>query len=163
MNCLPCIYIYTLKKIHGSSTCSRGQMKTRTGSRKSRGSLSRSKLHPDLYVFRTHPNLDGRPSGSAQPVAVGREAHGADVVTSIQSVQVLALVQVPQHGLPVLLGREGRAACEHLAFGGLLSQRSTENHAKDTTVITKNKFQNLPNCTREKKLCTLCKVALGYF
>lgn len=120
-----CVYIY--KKIDGSSTGSRGQLNTRTGSRKSKGSLSHSKLHPDLYVFITHPNLDGRPSGSTQPVAVGREAHGADVVTSIQSVQVLALVQVPQHGLPVLLGREVRAACEHLALGPFFPKEHRES------------------------------------
>ena len=69
-----------------------------------------------MSVPSTYPDLDGRPSGSAQPVAVGGEAHGADVIASIQSVQVLALIQVPQHGLSFLLGREGRTASEHFGL-----------------------------------------------
>lgn len=50
----------------------------------------------------THPDLDARSSGGTQPVAVGAEAKGVDGVTTVQGVKVLALVQVPQHGLPIL-------------------------------------------------------------
>ncbi|GIL85543.1 hypothetical protein Vretifemale_14047, partial [Volvox reticuliferus] len=56
------------------------------------------------------PDLDGRLGGSAQPVAVRREAQAMDDVTGIQAVQALALSQVPQHGNAVLAaGRAQRA------------------------------------------------------
>jgi hypothetical protein len=48
------------------------------------------------------PNLDAGGSGSAQPVAVGGEDEGVDGVTSLQGVQVLAFVEVPEHGDTVL-------------------------------------------------------------
>ena len=48
-------------------------------------------------------------SGSAQPVAVRREHEGVDDVTSLERVQVLALVEVPKHGDAVLAaGRRER-------------------------------------------------------
>lgn len=50
----------------------------------------------------TYPDLDAGPGGCAEPVAVGAEAEGVDDVPSIQRVEVFALVEVPQHGLPVL-------------------------------------------------------------
>lgn len=40
---------------------------------------------------------DGRGGGSAQPVAVGREDEGVDLITSGERVEVLGLVQVPEH------------------------------------------------------------------
>jgi len=43
----------------------------------------------------------GRGSG-AQPVSVGGENKGMDLITGVQRVQVLRLVQVPQHGGSVL-------------------------------------------------------------
>lgn len=47
--------------------------------------------------------------GSAQPVAVWREDEGVDLVTGLEGVEVLGLVQVPQHGGSVLAtgGAEG--------------------------------------------------------
>ena len=45
---------------------------------------------------------DVRSGGSAQPVTVGREYEGVDLVTGVERVQVLGLIQVPQHGGPVL-------------------------------------------------------------
>jgi len=48
------------------------------------------------------PDLDDGSGGGAQPVAVGREAQGVDDVIVVQSVQVLAVIQVPEHGLGVL-------------------------------------------------------------
>lgn len=45
---------------------------------------------------------DAGGGGSAQPVAVWREDESVDLVTGGQRVQVLALVQVPQHGGTVL-------------------------------------------------------------
>jgi hypothetical protein len=48
---------------------------------------------------------DARRSGGAQPVAVGREDESVDLVTGVERVQVLALVQVPEHGGAVLATR----------------------------------------------------------
>ena len=45
---------------------------------------------------------DAGGGGSAQPVAVGREDKGVDLVTGGERVQVLGLVQVPEHGGTVL-------------------------------------------------------------
>lgn len=53
-----------------------------------------------------YPDLDAWSSGSAQPVAVGAEAEGIDDVTPIQSVEVFAFIQVPQHGLAILEGEK---------------------------------------------------------
>jgi hypothetical protein len=58
---------------------------------------------------------DAGGGGGAQPVAVGREDKGVDLVTGGQRVEVLGLVQVPQHGGSVLatggaqgaIGRDG--------------------------------------------------------
>ncbi len=47
-------------------------------------------------------HLDAGLCGSAQPVAVGGEAQSMDDITSIQTVQPLALCQIPQHGNTVL-------------------------------------------------------------
>jgi len=48
------------------------------------------------------PNLDRWASGSAQPVAVGGEAKGVDGVGMIQSVQMFAIIEIPQHCFGVL-------------------------------------------------------------
>jgi hypothetical protein len=47
-------------------------------------------------------DLDTRRSRSAQPVTVGREHEGVDGVAGLERVEVLALVQVPEHGDAVL-------------------------------------------------------------
>jgi hypothetical protein len=48
-------------------------------------------------------------SGSAEPVSVGREDKGVDLVAGVEGVQVLGLVEVPEHGGTVLAtgGAEG--------------------------------------------------------
>ena len=56
---------------------------------------------------------DGAGGGSAQPVAVGREDKGVDLVTGGERVQVLGLVQVPEHGGTVLA-----TGCAERAVGG---------------------------------------------
>lgn len=56
----------------------------------------------DLALLLEVEDDDARGGGSAQPVAVGREDESVDLVTGGQRVQVLALVQVPQHGGTVL-------------------------------------------------------------
>ena len=45
---------------------------------------------------------DATGSGGAEPVAVGREDEGVDLITSVQGVQVLRLVQIPEHGSSIL-------------------------------------------------------------
>lgn len=45
---------------------------------------------------------DAGSSGSAEPVAVGGEDESVDLVIGVQGVEVLGLVQVPQHGGTVL-------------------------------------------------------------
>lgn len=67
-----------------------------------RGVKSPERPIPAQQGAPAHPDLDAGPGGSAEPVAVGAEAQGVDDVTAVQRVQVLALVQVPQHGLAVL-------------------------------------------------------------
>merc|ERR1712126_309510 len=48
------------------------------------------------------PDLDGGSCGCAQPVAVGGEGERVDGVSMVQGVQVLPIIQVPEHGLGVL-------------------------------------------------------------
>lgn len=45
---------------------------------------------------------DAAGGGGAKPVSVGGENEGVDLITSVQGVEVLRLVQVPQHGGSVL-------------------------------------------------------------
>ena len=47
-------------------------------------------------------DLDAAGSGSTKPVTVGGEDEGVDDVTSFERVEVLALVEVPEHGDTVL-------------------------------------------------------------
>jgi len=51
------------------------------------------------------PDLDSIVSGSAQPVSVGAEDEGVDDVSSVEGVEVLALVEIPQAGCSVLATR----------------------------------------------------------
>lgn len=52
---------------------------------------------------------DAGGGGGAQPVAVGREDKGVDLIAGGEGVEVLGLVQVPEHGGSVLAagGAEG--------------------------------------------------------
>jgi len=56
------------------------------------------------------PDLDGKGSSGAQPIAVGGEAQGVDGVSSIKRVKVLALLEIPQHGSVVLSTRRAERA-----------------------------------------------------
>lgn len=47
------------------------------------------------------PDLDGGVGGGAQPVSVGGEDEGVDGVSSIEGVQVLALIEIPKAGSSV--------------------------------------------------------------
>lgn len=55
-----------------------------------------------MWCAVTYPDFDGVAGGSAEPVSVWREAKGVDVVSAVQGVQVLVVVQVPEHSLAVL-------------------------------------------------------------
>jgi len=48
---------------------------------------------------------DAARGGSAKPVSVGGENEGVDLITGVQGVQVLRLVQVPEHGSSILSTR----------------------------------------------------------
>jgi hypothetical protein len=48
------------------------------------------------------PDLDARSGGSAEPVTVRREHKGVDNVTSLERVQVLRVVKIPEHDNTVL-------------------------------------------------------------
>ena len=53
-------------------------------------------------------DFDAGRGSCAQPVPVGREDEGVDDVTSLKGVEVLPLVQVPEHGNAVLATRCGK-------------------------------------------------------
>jgi hypothetical protein len=50
-------------------------------------------------------NDDTAGSGSAEPVSVGGEDEGVDLITGVQGVEVLRLVQIPEHGGSILSTR----------------------------------------------------------
>lgn len=56
----------------------------------------------DLALLLKVEDDDGAGGGGAEPVAVGGEDEGVDLVTGGERVQVLGLVQVPEHGGTVL-------------------------------------------------------------
>ncbi len=56
------------------------------------------------------PDLDGGAGGNAEPVLVWREAERVDDVVVVKGVQVLALGQIPEHGLKVLATRGAQRA-----------------------------------------------------
>merc|ERR1719378_1157648 len=70
------------------------------------------------------PDLNDGPGGGAQPVAVGREAQGVDDVIVVQGVQVLAIIQIPEHGLGVL------------AAGGAQGTVGAHGHGVQVAVVT---------------------------
>lgn len=81
---------------------------SRPGQRDALGLATSGKLGAQVVddgLAQQVPNLDGSGRGSAQPVAVGRENQGIDAITSLQRVQVLGVVQVPQHDSAVLASR----------------------------------------------------------
>lgn len=55
-------------------------------------------------------DLDAAGSGSAQPVSVGAEHQGVDGIAGLERVQVLAIVQVPEHGNTILATRGGEGS-----------------------------------------------------
>lgn len=63
----------------------------------------------DLALLLEVEDGDAGGSGGAEPVAVGGEDKGVDLVTGVEGVEVLGLVEVPEHGDTVLAtgGAEG--------------------------------------------------------
>lgn len=55
-------------------------------------------------------DLDARRGRGAEPVAVGREDERVDVVAGLERVEVLALVEVPEHRDAVLAARRAERA-----------------------------------------------------
>ena len=55
-------------------------------------------------------DFDAAGGGSTEPVTVGREDKGIDDVTGLEGVEVLALVQIPEHGDAILSTRSGKGA-----------------------------------------------------
>merc|ERR1719468_1245607 len=56
------------------------------------------------------PDLDGGATGGAQPVPVRREHQGVDDVMVLQSVEMLVVSKVPEHGLAVLASTGAQGA-----------------------------------------------------
>lgn len=62
----------------------------------------------------SYPDLDGRSSSSAKPVSVRTEAQTVDGISVIQSIQVLVVIKIPEHGLGILAtGGAQRAVRRH--------------------------------------------------
>lgn len=50
----------------------------------------------------SYPDFDGRSGRGAEPVPIRREAQSIDDVVMVQGVEMLLIMQIPQHGLRVL-------------------------------------------------------------
>lgn len=55
-----------------------------------------------MTVSSSYPDLDAGPCSGTEPVSVRTEAESVDDITTIQRVQMLSFIQIPQHGLSVL-------------------------------------------------------------
>jgi len=77
-----------------------------------KGSLITFGLRDNKKTLERHiyPDLNGRSESSTKPVTVGGEAQGSDDVIVVKGVQMLAIVQVPKHGLAVLASRRAQRA-----------------------------------------------------
>ena len=64
------------------------------------GNLRPEVLHQVLAL--QVPHLDGGAAGGAEPVPVGGEGEAVDGVAAVQGVQVLPVIQIPEHGAGVL-------------------------------------------------------------
>ena len=58
--------------------------------------------HGSETMHVSYPDLNCWSSSSTQPVPIGTEAQSVDLLSSIQCVQMLALIQIPQHGFTIL-------------------------------------------------------------
>lgn len=74
----------------------------RSGNLELKISFAEQPVNGNEVEKRQYPDLDGGAGGCAEPVSVRAEAESVDGVATIQSVQVLPFIQIPQHGLPVL-------------------------------------------------------------
>ena len=85
------------------------------------GDLGPEVLHQVLAL--QVPDLDAGPGGGAQPVPVGREGEAVDGVAAVQGVQVLPVIQIPEHGAGVLAtaGAQGTVGgeCDGVKISGV--------------------------------------------
>lgn len=51
------------------------------------------------------PDLDAGARGNAETVLVRTEAQGIDDIPTIQHIKVFAFIEIPQHGLAILVSR----------------------------------------------------------
>lgn len=72
------------------------------------------------------PNDDTRVCTSAEPVAVGGKDEGVDDVTSVEGVEVLAFVKVPEHGNTVLSTRGAKGTVGRNSDGVDVTRVSSE-------------------------------------
>lgn len=56
-----------------------------------------SEIRNNVLAFQI-PDFDSGVGSSAQPITIWRESEGVDNVISVQGVQVLSFVEVPEHG-----------------------------------------------------------------
>jgi hypothetical protein len=64
----------------------------------------------DLALLLEIENDDAASGSSAEPVAVWREDEGVDLVAGGEGVEVLGLVEIPEHGGAVLAARGAKGA-----------------------------------------------------
>jgi hypothetical protein len=76
------------------------------------------------------PDLDLLISCCTQPVTVGREAEGVNDLTSIEGVETLSFVQVPEHGSSILSSGSTEGSIRGYAYGVEVSGMSDEVIAK---------------------------------
>lgn len=94
---------------------------------------------------------DGAAGGSTQPVAVGGEDEGVDLIAGVQGVEVLGLIQVPEHGGTVL------------ATGGAEGSIGRDGDGVDVAGVTdvvglQAAGSELPNLDRGEKLSASLKL-----
>ena len=67
------------------------------------------------------PDLDGGAGGGAQPVPVGGEGQAVDGVSAVQGVQMLPVIEVPEHGPGVLAAASAERAVRRQGDGVKIS------------------------------------------
>merc|ERR1711997_182915 len=71
------------------------------GSARTAGPDLWSELFYHVFAFQI-PDFDAWACSSTEPVSVGREYEAVDGIGVVESVQVFAIIQIPQHGFGVL-------------------------------------------------------------
>lgn len=87
-----------------------------------------------------YPDLDGRAGGCAEPVSVRAEAESVDGVATIQGVQMLPFIQIPQHGLPILCDENTNHQSKYIKTIWI-----TKYHHSANRIAAQSTFKHLPN------------------